>query len=359
MKHVLVLCGGRSAEHEISLISAKGVLGALDRSKYTPLVVGIGKDGTWYWEEEASFYQGEIRADSISLNTARPKVSLAPYVSAAGKGSLQTSEGQSVEFDAVFPILHGQYGEDGTLQGMLDMMGVPYVGSRCGPSWVCMDKSLTKAVCEKNGILVSEYVLVGDEKELSKKLPAIEQLGYPVFVKPSCQGSSIGVSRVTDRAGLAGAVKTALSHDRLCLIERAIIGRELECAVMGLKKSPKASLPGEVLVSAKAGWYSYEAKYLGGELARTETPAKLTAELTKQIQAEAEKIFTVLECDGMARIDFLLESATGKLYLNEPNTLPGFTPISMYPQMWEASGVPYPELISKLIELAFLRQRAV
>jgi D-alanine-D-alanine ligase len=359
MKQVLILCGGRSAEHEISLISARGVLGALDRSKYTPLIVGIAKNGTWYWEDEKNYSLGGLRADSISLNTARPQVTLAPYASASGKGLLQTSDGQRFEFDAVFPILHGQYGEDGTLQGLLDMMGVPYVGSRCGPSWVCMDKSLTKAVCEKNGILVSEYVLVRSENELAGKMRAIEALGYPVFVKPSCQGSSIGVSRVTNRNGLASAVQTALQHDRLCLIERAIVGRELECAVLGLRKTPKASLPGEILVSAKAGWYSYEAKYLGGELARTKTPADLTPELTQEIQAQAEKIFTVLECDGMARIDFLLESATGKLYLNEPNTLPGFTPISMYPQMWEASGLPYSELISKLIELAFLRQATV
>jgi D-alanine-D-alanine ligase len=240
---------------------------------------------------------------------------------------------------------------------MLDMMGIPYVGPRCGSSWVCMDKWLTKTVCEKNGIAVAPYVGLRHVDELEAALPTLRTFGLPLFVKPSCQGSSIGITRVTDYAELREAVVKALQYDRICLIEKAITGREIECAVLGLRHKPKASLPGEILVSAKAGWYSYEAKYLGGDLARTETPAKLSPELTREVQRFAEKVFQVLECDGMARVDLLIENATGKIYLNEPNTLPGFTPISMYPQMWEASGLKYAALISQLIELAFEREK--
>ncbi len=356
MKTVLLLCGGRSAEHEISLISAKGILGALDRTRYRPVLVGVAKDGTWYAEEENSYYTGDLKADSISLNTQRPKVTLAPYLNGARRGMLRTSDGVEIEFDVVFPILHGQYGEDGTLQGMLDLIGIPYVGARCGASWICMDKWLTKTVCEKNGILVAPYVGVRSVEEIENHGAEIRSLGLPLFVKPSCQGSSVGITKVKRIEDLKTAVQNALKYDRVCLIERAIVGRELECAVLGLRQSPEASKPGEILISQKAEWYSYEAKYLGGELASTQTPANLSPELTREVQSLAKKVFSVLECDGMARIDFLLEATTGKLYLNEPNTLPGFTPISMYPQMWEASGLPYAQLISRLIELAFERK---
>ncbi|MBY0371637.1 D-alanine--D-alanine ligase, partial [bacterium] len=233
---------------------------------------------------------------------------------------------------------------------------IPYVGARSGASWVCMDKWLTKTVCEKNGIPVAHYVGLRRGEALAAKLPEIERLGYPVFVKPSCQGSSVGITKVTKREELQKAIDYALQFDRICLIERAILGRELECAVLGLRGNPKSSLPGEILVSAKAGWYSYEAKYLGGDLAKTEVPARLPPALTERVQRFAEKVFQVLECDGMARVDLLYETATDTIYLNEPNTLPGFTPISMYPQMWEASGLSYSKLITRLIELAFERE---
>lgn len=358
MKKILILCGGRSAEHEISLISAKGILGALDRTQFTPLLVGIGKDGTWYWEDEKTYFTGEFRADRIALNTQCPKVTLAPYLTQGRKGRLDVQGAGPQEFDAVFPILHGQFGEDGTLQGMLDLIGIPYVGARSGASWVCMDKWLTKTVCEKNGIAVAHYVGLRRGEALAPKLAEIERLGYPLFVKPSNQGSSVGVSKVTRREELAPAVENALKYDRICLIERAILGRELECAVLGLRGAPKASLPGEIIPSAKAGWYSYEAKYLGGDLARTEVPANLPPALTERVQRFAERVFQVLECDGMARVDMLYETATDTLFLNEPNTLPGFTPISMYPQMWEASGLSYSKLITRLIELAFEREES-
>ena len=355
MKNVLILCGGRSAEHEISLISAKGVLDALDRSRFKPLLVGIAKDGTWYWQDEKSYFTGEFRADRIALNTQRPKVTLAPFTE-GGKGRLVVDGEKPHSFDVVFPILHGQYGEDGTLQGLLDLMGIAYVGARCGPSWICMDKFLTKTVCEKNGIPVADYVAVRQGEDWKAKLKDIEKLGYPIFAKPSCQGSSVGITKVENQAGLKKAIETAWSFDRVCLLERAILGRELECAVLGLRDNPEASLPGEILVSKKAGWYSYEAKYLGGDLATTQTPANLPPALTEQVRELAKRVFQVLDCDGMARVDFLLEEKTGRLYLNEPNTLPGFTPISMYPKMWEASGLSYSALITRLIDLAFLRE---
>jgi len=356
MKKVLLLCGGRSAEHEISLISAKGILGAMDRKLYTPLLVGVAKDGTWYWADEKNYYQGEFRADRIELNTNRPKVTLAPYLSSARQGRLEVEGLTPQDFDVVFPILHGQFGEDGTLQGMLDLIGIPYVGARSGASWVCMDKWLTKTVCEKNGIPIAPYIGLRRGETLAPKLAEIERLGYPVFVKPSCQGSSVGITKVTRRDELQAAIDYALQFDRLCLVERAILGRELECAVLGLRSAPHASLPGEIIPSPKAGWYSYQAKYLGGDLAKTVVPAMIPSALTERVQRFAEKVFQVLECDGMARIDLLYETATDTLYLNEPNTLPGFTPISMYPQMWEASGLSYSKLITRLLQLAFERE---
>ncbi len=356
MKKVLILCGGRSEEHEISLISAKGILDALDRKLFEPLLVGISKTGVWYWEDEKDYFTGSLKADAIKLNEKRPKVTLAPYLS-GGKGHLVADNGASADFDVVFPIVHGQFGEDGTLQGMLELMGIPFVGSRCGPSWICMDKWLMKTLCEKNAIAVAEYVGIRRGEDWKARTKEIEKLGYPLFVKPSCQGSSVGVSKVTQASELPAAIDTALKYDRICLLERAIVGREIECAVLGLSANPQSSLPGEIIVSPKVGWYSYEAKYLGGDLARTETPARMPADLTAKVQAFAENVFRVLECDGMARVDLLLEEKTGKIYLNEPNTLPGFTPISMYPKMWEASGLSYPKLISRLIELAFERSR--
>lgn len=354
MKTLLVLCGGKSDEHEISLISAKCILDALDRRELTPLVVGISKRGVWHLEDEKTFFTGELRADRIRLNESAAAVTLAPYVGADGRGKL-VSGTREIGFDAVFPVIHGKNGEDGTLQGLLDLVGVPYVGPGCLSSAVCMDKAIAKALARDAGIPVADYVVLTDPKELPAKRDAIRKLGFPCFVKPSRQGSSVGVSRATSEAELAKAVETAFRHDTKVLVERGISGREIECAVLGLNQSPRASLPGEIVVSKKVGWYSYEAKYLMADGAETVAPAALDAPTTKAVQELALRAFRALECDGMARVDLFLEHGSGKLYLNEANTIPGFTPISMYPKMWEASGLPYPKLISELVRLAYVR----
>ena len=354
MKTLLILCGGRSEEHEISLISAKCILDALDRKVFSPVVVGVTKKGVWHLEEEKSFFHGEVRADKIKLNESAPTVTLAPYATREGRGLL-LADGKKVEFDAVFPIIHGTFGEDGTLQGLLDIVGVPYVGSGCGASWICMDKVLAKTLCKDAGIDVADYVWVTSVEEAEAKSKAIAALGETVFVKPSRSGSSVGVSRVTEKAQLLPAVKEALRHDTKVLVEKGIKGREIECAVLGSWKSAKASLPGEIVVSKKIGWYSYEAKYLLKDGAETLAPAPLDDKTTQRVRDFALKVFRHLECDGMARVDLFLEEGTGRIFLNEVNTIPGFTPISMYPKMWEATGMKYAELITELVRLAFAR----
>lgn len=350
MKTCLIICGGRSHEHEISLISAKCVLDALDRSLWTPLVVGISKKGIWYLEEEQTFTLGECRADKIQLNEKAPTVSLSPFLQ-NGRGEL-FSGGKTYGFDVAFPILHGPFGEDGTIQGLFDIVGVPYVGSGCESSALCMDKALTKALCEREGIRVAPSVTVHSLNDVDSKWSAIETLGPLWFTKPARLGSSVGISKVTDPQKLRAAVTVALSFDFKCLIEKGIEGREFECALLGNRHSALASIPGEVIPNKEIGWYNYEAKYLLKDGAKTEVPAKLEANTTLAIQAFCKKIFQILECNGMARVDLFMENKTGHLYLNEVNTVPGFTPISMYPQMWAATGLPYPKLINRLFELA-------
>jgi len=353
-KRVLLLCGGKSDEHEISLISAKHILEALDRSLFDPLVVGISKNGIWHLENEKNFYVGNPTADQIELNLDAPTPTLVPFANASGKGQLLVSD-ISYEFDIAFPILHGPFGEDGTLQGLFDIVGVPYVGANCGSSWICMDKSLTKILCQSHSIPVTDFVRLTSLEDLQAKAPEIADLGKTVFVKPARLGSSVAISKVTDATQLPKAVERAFQHDSKVLIERGIEGREIECAVLGLNRSAKVALPGEIVPSKKEGFYSYAAKYLLKDGAELFAPAKLDAPMVKKAQELALEAFELLECDGMARVDLFLERSTNKLYLNELNTIPGFTPISMYPKLWQASGLTYPELISQLIKLGFQR----
>ncbi|MCB0416654.1 MAG: D-alanine--D-alanine ligase [Bdellovibrionaceae bacterium] len=352
-KTVLLLCGGRSDEHEISLISAYHVLQAIDRKRFSPIVVGIGKDGTWYLEEESSFYVDGLSADTIQLNTKRPKVSLLPYLD-NGRGTLQAGE-KHYAFDVVFPILHGPFGEDGTLQGLFETVGVPYVGANCGSSWNCMDKERTKLLCAQAGIPSARFVVLHAAQEFTSKAKAIEELGWPVFVKPARQGSSVGINKVSEEKFLEDAILEAFCFDNKVLVEAGVVGRELECGVLGLRSKPKASVVGEIVPSTKVGFYSYQEKYLASE---TELllPAPLDEAQTREVQALALRVFSVMECDGMARVDFFAEASSGKLLLNEINTIPGFTPISMYPKLWKESGVDYPSLVTRLLELAYERK---
>lgn len=350
-KTVLLLCGGKSEEHEISLISAKCLLDAFDRKLFTPLIVGISRQGVWYLEEEEGFYSGEFRADKIKLNENRPKVALIPFRSENGKGQL-LCEGQTLTFDVAFPILHGPFGEDGTLQGLLELIGVPYVGSGCASSANCMDKAITKNLCQSAGVKVAPFVELKSFSDLNTQSKEIAKLTYPLFVKPSRMGSSVGISKVTQPALLHAAVTKAFKFDSKVILEQGISGREIECAVMGSSEKPRVAIPGEIIPSSEVGWYSYEAKYLLSEGAKTKVPADLTPALMKRFEEEALKVFRVMDCEGLARVDFFLENESHEIYLNEVNTMPGFTPISMYPKMWQASGLSYDNCVTELLNLA-------
>jgi D-alanine-D-alanine ligase len=311
---VAVVYGGRSGEHEISVLSAKAVLAGLDPAKYETIEYFIDKQGKW------------------SPQAIGPEPGLHP------------------EIDVVFPVLHGTFGEDGTMQGLLELADLPYVGAGPMASAISMDKEMMKRVCAERMLPVVDYVTVTREKPdldlICGKLP------FPMFVKPANLGSSVGISKAHDRVELEAAVALAAQFDRKVIVERAILGRELECAVLG-NDAPQASLPCEILPSRE--FYDYEDKYLL-DLAKTNLPADLPAETTAQLRRLAVECYRAVECEGMGRVDFLLEAATGKLYINEINTIPGFTSISMYPKMWNASGVGFSALLDRLIELALERQ---
>jgi D-alanine-D-alanine ligase len=312
---VAVIYGGRSGEHEVSLRSAKSVMDALDPEKYKVIQYFIGKDGRW-----------------------RPRP-IAPEPNG------------NPEIDVVFPVLHGTFGEDGTIQGLLEMAELPYVGAGVLASSVSMDKEVMKRLARERGLPVVEYLTLS-RADLAGAEPVLP-FSYPVFVKPANLGSSVGISKAKDSTELKQALELAAQFDRKILIERGITGREFECAVLG-NEQPVAATPCEILPSRD--FYDYEDKYLLGK-ADTVLPADLTPEQTAEMQRLAIGCYQAVECEGMARVDFLLENATGKMYINEINTIPGFTSISMYPKMWEYSGLPMPKLIDRLIELALDRHR--
>jgi D-alanine-D-alanine ligase len=312
---VAVVYGGRSGEHEISIRSAKAIMERMDRAKYEISEYFIEKDGRW-----------------------KPKPIL-------------PEPGAQPQIDVVFPVLHGTFGEDGTIQGLLEMADLPYVGAGVMASSVSMDKEMMKRVCMAQALPVVDYVAVTRERSdlnaITKKLP------FPLFVKPANLGSSVGISKVRNGNELETAIQVAAEYDRKIIVERGIAGRELECAVLG-NEAPVASLPCEILPSRE--FYDYEDKYLLNT-AETRVPADLPHEKTEELRALAVGCYRAVECEGMARVDFFLESATDRLYINEINTIPGFTSISMYPKMWEHSGIAFPVLIDELIDLALARDR--
>jgi D-alanine-D-alanine ligase len=313
---VAVIYGGRSGEHEVSLRSAKSVMDALDPEKYKVIQYFISKEGRW-----------------------RPRP-IAPEPNG------------NPEIDVVFPVLHGTFGEDGTIQGLLEMAELPYVGAGVLASSVAMDKEVMKRLARERGLPVVEYLAL-TRADLAGGDQPVVPFSFPVFVKPANLGSSVGISKAKDSAELKRALDLAAQFDRKVLIERGIIGREFECAVLG-NEQPVAAIPCEILPSRD--FYDYEDKYLLDK-AGTVLPADLTPEQTAEMQRLAVGCYQAVECEGMARVDFLLENATGKMYINEINTIPGFTSISMYPKMWEYSGLPMPQLIDRLIELALDRHR--
>jgi D-alanine-D-alanine ligase len=350
-----VIFGGRSGEHEISLMSARSVLNMLDPLRYEVTQIGITQEGAWLTGENVleAMQKGQFEELDIAA--------LLPDPVWAGINILQKTEHGLLmkllsNLDVVFPVLHGTFGEDGTLQGLLEMAGIAYVGAGVLGSSVGMDKGVFQDVMLANHIPVAEAMVVL-RSELTEHMDAIitqaEQMAhYPLFVKPANLGSSVGVSKCVNRADLLEGILEAAGYDRRILIQRGVNAREIEVSVLG-NDLPQASVPGEVIPSRE--YYSYEAKYLdnASELRIPAPIPEATAERARQLAVRA---FKAIDCQGMARVDFLLDRENGELYLNELNTIPGFTSISMYPKLWEASGLPFPRLVDRLIELAVERK---
>ena len=333
---VALLFGGRSAEHEISLRSAKNVAEAIDKNKYEVVAIGIDKSGYWLPPAES----GRLLASSSSV----------PAHISKDSGIALIAGGNEHQVDVVFPILHGPFGEDGTVQGLLRLANVPFVGAGVLGSAVAMDKDVTKRLLRDAGLPIPNFLVATKENPVTFRT-AQRTLGMPLFVKPANLGSSVGIAKVRDEKEFKGAMKEAFRFDTKVLIEESIKGREIECAVLGNEK-PAASVPGEIIVHHD--FYSYEAKYLDENGASLEIPAKLPKEIAEKIRGLAIQVFQTVSCEGMARVDFFLTDS-GKIYVNEINTIPGFTSISMYPKLWEYSGIPYRKLIDKLIMLAMER----
>jgi D-alanine-D-alanine ligase len=345
-----VLFGGRSGEHEVSLISAASVIQALDPQKYEPVPIGITKDGQWLAGTAAHKMLPEIlRSGERVMLSADPNVAALVPVS--------NSRPDALRVDVVFPVLHGTYGEDGTVQGLLDLAGLPFVGSGVLGSAVGMDKDMQKRLFLQAKLPVGDFLAIPRaewEKSRGKVLSAIrKKFRFPVFVKPATLGSSVGMTKAHDAKELAAAMDLAAEFAQKILVEKAIRGREIEVSVLG-NEDPKASIPGEIVPHRE--FYDYAAKYLE-EGTRLLIPAKLNRAQVKRFQEFAVRAFRSLECLGMARVDFFLEHRTGKILLNEINTIPGFTSISMYPKLWEASGLSYRNLLDRLIELAMEQHR--
>jgi D-alanine-D-alanine ligase len=344
-----VLFGGRSGEHEVSLVSAASVIRGLDLDKYEPVPIGITKDGHWLVGEGAAKLLPDIlKSGRRVMLTADPtEAAIVPLDRGAG----------AQRFDVIFPVMHGTFGEDGTIQGMLELADIPFVGAGVLGSAIGMDKDVSKRLCESAGIPVVPWVTVFRwrwEKEPAVVQAEIEaKFEYPVFVKPATLGSSVGMTKVHNSQELAPALNLACEFGMKILVERAVSAREIEVSVLG-NHEPQASVPGEIVPHRE--FYDYTAKYLedGTQLL---IPADLKPAQMKKIQALAVEAFQRLELSGMARVDFFLEKKGGKLFLNEVNTIPGFTSISMYPKLWEASGIPFRELIDKLIDLALEMHR--
>ncbi len=351
---VVVLFGGQSSEHEVSRVSAQSVLENLNPEKYEIYRIGITKQGRWLpfngelshigsglWEQEAS-----SASDNLPQKAPLCGETLADFLS----GLIGVDK-----LDVIFPVLHGSNGEDGTIQGLFEMAGIPYVGCGVLSSAAGMDKAVSKVVFEHAGIPQGKYIVV-KRPDIAESFAEIErrvqnELGYPCFVKPANAGSSVGISKVRDAASLRKALELAGQYDRKLLIEEFIDGREVECAVLGYD-APVASTIGEIIPCNE--FYDYDAKYLDGD-SQIIIPAVLDQRIAETVRRYAVAAFKALDCSGLSRVDFFVEKQSGKVYINEINTMPGFTSISMYPKLWEASGLPYGQLLDRLLELALER----
>lgn len=347
-KKVAIIFGGVSSEHEVSLKSAASVLRNLDKNRYEAVKIGISKSGRWL---ETSASPEDIESGGwIDCESNFPAF-VSPDREVHGIVRLKDGGAETVYIDAVFPVLHGRNGEDGSIQGLFQLAGIPFVGCPMLSSAVCMDKAVTNAMLDHMGIARSPWSQISDLEINSFDSRAEdweERFGYPMFVKPANAGSSVGISKVYDRAGLRAALDLAFKHDRKVIIEKNIKGRELEVGVLG-NDEPIASLVGEIFPAND--FYDYDAKYLNAKSV-TKVPADITPSQQAFIQKTAVRAFMALGCAGLSRVDFLMDSESGEIYLNELNTIPGFTNISMYAQMFEASGISYSELLDRLFELA-------
>lgn len=348
-----VLFGGRSAEHEVSLVSAQSVMQALDKNKYEIIPIGIALSGEWV-----------VGKDSLELLKSREKIRdkskkiIIPDPNIKGLVNLFSNSSKIEKIDVIFPVLHGTYGEDGTMQGLLELVDIPYVGAGVLASSAAMDKITAHKLFKFSNVPVVDKIWFSvfeynkSKKDVLKKIE--RELGYPCFIKPSNLGSSVGITKAHNRKELIEGIKIAFEYDTNILLEQAVKNaREIEVSVLG-NHEPVASIPGEVIPSNE--FYDYDAKYVDGK-SKIEIPAKLPNEIKKMIQEYAVMGYRAVGCSGMARADFLVEKDTLKIYLNELNTIPGFTSISMYPKLWEASGLPYPKLLDRLINLAIERNK--
>jgi D-alanine-D-alanine ligase len=346
-----VIFGGRSGEHEVSLRSAESVIAAIDKSRYEVIAIGITQEGRWLRSGDA---KAMIPQAVMASNNHQP---VAIIGDPTRQGLMRLDAGRSEPLDVVIPVLHGTYGEDGTIQGLLEMAGVPYVGCGVLASATGMDKVVMKQLFAQAGLTVIEYewfLRSSWEENPEAIIKRISRaLGFPVFVKPANLGSSVGISKAKNKAELSASINDAARYDRRIIVERAVVGREIEVSILG-NDNPAASLPGEIITGHD--FYDYEDKYVDTS-SKTEVPARLSKKITERIQRDAVKAFQAIDGSGLARVDFFLERGTNRVIINEINTMPGFTSISMYAKMWGASGISYAELIDRLIALALERHR--
>ncbi|HEY4766307.1 MAG TPA: D-alanine--D-alanine ligase family protein [Candidatus Sulfotelmatobacter sp.] len=380
-----ILFGGRSGEHEVSLLSAASLLNAIDKEKYEVVPIGITKDGRWLTAEHAeNLLQGKLMIEPRHLRAGDPETTSPAAVLARGEAVMVPPEpvrrqsglvpfqsdarltrrasDRVINVDIIFPVLHGTFGEDGTIQGLLELADIPYVGAGVLGSAAGMDKDIMKSLFIAAGIPIVKHVTIlrgaweRDPKKIEKLVES--KLKYPLFVKPANLGSSVGISKAHNRKELGPAIEEAAKFDRKIVIEQGVGGkkekaREIECSVLG-NDEPVVSVPGEIVPGKE--FYDYTAKYVD-EGSQSNIPAKLTKSQTKRVQDLAVAAFKAVDCSGLARVDFLMDPLTAKIYLNEINTMPGFTAISMYPKLWGASGLAYPDLIDRLIELGMERHK--
>jgi D-alanine-D-alanine ligase len=350
---VAVVYGGRSSEHGISVVSAGSVLAALDPAKYDVVPVGITRSGQWMITDASP---ESLAISGRTLPEVEKGTAVVLSADTTSSDLVAVEPGSAVEalasVDVVFPVLHGRYGEDGTIQGLLELAGVPYVGPGVFASAAGMDKEFTKILLRAAGLDVGSFVVLRRDRPWSAV--DIQALGLPLFVKPARAGSSVGITKVTDWADLEAAVATAFEHDSKAIVEAAVVGREIECGVLeNADGLPEASVPAEIRLRPGHDWYDFDAKYLD-DACDFDVPADLAPAVTAEVRAAACQAFTALDCNGLARVDFFV-TADDRVVVNEINTMPGFTPISMYPRMWAASGVDYPTLVDRLIAAALRR----